>query len=93
VLSCSQALTWLEKHLWLSLAYYHGVLPHDRLAHRLPDPQPPRGAGSPKKWEPGTPAMAAGITDHGWTMEEWLRYRVPPGLRDQLEQPVTTVIA
>jgi hypothetical protein len=25
-----------------------------------------------------TPAMAAGITDHGWTMRELLSFRVPP---------------
>jgi hypothetical protein len=35
VLSFSKDLTWLEKQLWLSLAYYHFVLPHDSLSHRL----------------------------------------------------------
>jgi transposase-like protein len=25
-----------------------------------------------------TPAMAAGITDHGWTVQEWLSFHVPP---------------
>jgi transposase-like protein len=29
------------------------------------------------KWLPRTPAMAAGITDHRWTMLELLSYRVP----------------
>jgi transposase-like protein/IS1 family transposase len=29
-------------------------------------------------WVPRTPAMAAGITDHRWTMQELLSYRVPP---------------
>lgn len=29
-------------------------------------------------WVPRTPAMAAGITDHCWTMQELLSYRVPP---------------
>ena len=28
--------------------------------------------------QPRTPAMAAGITDHRWTVHELLRYRVPP---------------
>ena len=28
--------------------------------------------------QPQTPAMAAGITDHRWTVYELLRYRVPP---------------
>jgi hypothetical protein len=35
----------------------------------------PAGAG--RKWEPRTPAMAAGLTDHPWTMWELLGYKVP----------------
>jgi hypothetical protein len=31
-----------------------------------------------RKWQQRTPAMAAGITDHGWTVEELMTYRVPP---------------
>ena len=89
VLSFSKGLTWLEKHLWLSLAYYHFVLPHDSLRQRLSAPQPTRGSGSPKKWQLVTPAMAAGLTDHVWTMEELLSYRVPPDFRDRLEQQAT----
>lgn len=30
------------------------------------------------KWLPRTPAMAAGITDHRWTVKELLLFRVPP---------------
>ena len=86
VLSFSKDLTWLEKHLWLSLAYYHFVLPHDSLSQRLSAPQPTRGSGSPEQWQPVTPAMAAGLTDHVWTMEELLSYRVPPDFRDRLDQ-------
>ncbi len=85
VLSFSKDLTWMEKHLWLSLAYYHFVLPHASLTEPLPVPLPTRGSGSPKKWRQVTPAMAAGITDHVWTMEELLSYRVPPDFRKQLE--------
>ncbi len=29
-------------------------------------------------WVPRTPAMVAGLTDHRWTMQELLSYRVPP---------------
>jgi IS1 family transposase len=90
VLSFSKDLTWLEKHLWLSLAYYHFVLPHAGLTQPLPQPLPTRGTGSPKKWLPFTPAMAAGITDHVWTMEELLSYRVPPDFRVKLEQQEIT---
>ena len=86
VLSFSKDLTWLEKHLWLSLTYYHFVLPHASLAQPLAEPQPTRGSGSLKKSQPVTPAMMAGITDHVWTMEELLSYRVPPDFRNYLEQ-------
>ena len=86
VLSFSKDLTWMEKHLWLSLTYYHFVLPHSSLAQLLPEPLPTHGAGSPKKLQPVTPAMKAGITDHVWTMEELLSYRVPPAFRHELEK-------
>ena len=62
----------IEKQLWLSLAYYHLVLPHQSLRERLPTPEPTRGAGSPRTWRPVTPAMAAGLTDHVWTTDELL---------------------
>ncbi len=62
------------------------VLPHARSARPLPQPQPTRGSSAPKKWQPVTPVMAAGVTDHVWTMEELLSYRVPPDFQDQLEQ-------
>jgi hypothetical protein len=34
--------------------------------------------GSAKVWQPCTPAMAAGLTDHVWSLTEVLCYRVPP---------------
>ncbi len=39
-----------------------------------------RNAGPGPKWRERTPAMAAGLTDHPWTMEELLRYQMPPAL-------------
>jgi hypothetical protein len=35
-------------------------------------------AASAKLWRPCTPAMAAGLTDHVWSLREVLRLRVPP---------------
>jgi IS1 family transposase/transposase-like protein len=67
----------LETHLHLSIAYYHFVRPHGSLRHRLAEPIPTKGDGSPKKWEQRTPAMSAGLTDHIWTMQELLTFRVP----------------
>lgn len=74
----SKELPWLEKQLWLMLAYYHLVLPHASLRQPLAQREPTRGDGSARRWEPRTPAMAAGMTDHVWSMEELLGYRVPP---------------
>ena len=74
----SKDLSWFEKQLWLSLTYYHWVLPHDSLRHPLPATEPTRGSGSPRRWGPTTPAMVAGLTDHVWTTEELLSYRVSP---------------
>jgi len=35
--------------------------------------------GSGHKWQERTPAMAAGLTDHPWTMAELLSYQLPLG--------------
>ncbi|MBV7331447.1 hypothetical protein KFU94_25070 [Chloroflexi bacterium TSY] len=79
VLSYSKDVSRLENHLWLSFAYYHFVLPYSSLAQELDEPETMRGElGSKRKYRPVTPAMMAGITDHVWTMEELLSYRVPP---------------
>jgi transposase-like protein len=44
----------------------------------LRQPAPP---GAPLKWRERTPAMAAGLTGHCWTMSELLRFQVPLPLR------------
>jgi len=80
----SKELAWLEKHLWLTLAYYHLVLPHDSLRQRLGEEEQTRGNGSSRRWRPITPAMAAGMTDHIWTTTELLSYRVPAPFLDTL---------
>lgn len=80
----SKELTWFEKQLWLSMTYYHLVLPHHSLRQELPCPVPTRGSGSGQRWRPRTPAMAAGLTDHIWTTTELLSYRVPAQFLDQL---------
>lgn len=70
---------YLEHQLTLAFAYYHFVIPHRGLRQRLRRPLPTNGRkGSRRKWKPVTPAMAAGLTDHVWTMDELLSFRVPP---------------
>jgi IS1 family transposase len=80
----SKEIEWFEKQLWVSLAYYHLVLPHHSLRQPLATPEPTRGHGTPRRWSPVTPSMAAGMTDHVWTTAELLSYRVPAEFIDQL---------
>ena len=72
-----------EDGLGQQLALYHVydnlVLPHASLRQPLPQPLPTHGMGSAKQWRPSTPAMAAGLTNHVWTLREVLLFRVPPG--------------
>jgi hypothetical protein len=75
-LNFSKKREYLVWHLQLALGYYHFVRPHRSLRLRLAEPVPTRG--TPKKWEQRTPAMAAGLTDHLWTLEELLMFHVPP---------------
>lgn len=75
----SKERDYLEYQLTLSFAYYHFVIPHRGLRQRLERSVSTNGVkGSPKKWRERTPAMAAGLTDHIWTMDELLSFRVPP---------------
>jgi len=53
-------------------------LPHASLRQALPQPEPTNGNGTAKRWQPRTPAMAAGLTEHVWTLREVLLFRVPP---------------
>jgi hypothetical protein len=55
------------------------VGPPHRLRHRLPQTLPTTGQhGARKQGKPAPPAMAAGLTNHGWTMDAWRSCRVPP---------------
>jgi IS1 family transposase len=48
---------------WFALSYYHFCRPH--LGLRLQE-------GS--RWQTRTPAMAAGLSDHVWSLQEFMRY-------------------
>ena len=71
-----------EDGLCQQLALYHVydnfVLPHTSLRQPLRVPEVTNGCGSAQVWQPCTPAMAAGLTDHVWSLKEVLLYRVPP---------------
>jgi IS1 family transposase len=68
----------LRQELILYQVYYNFCLPHTSVRLPLPQPVPTNGAGSAKEWRPWTPAMAAGVTDHVWTLRAVLLFRVPP---------------
>ena len=68
----------VRHQLGLFHAYHNFCLPHATLRVPLPQPVPTNGTGSVKQWRPCTPAMAAGLTDHVWTLREMLLFRVPP---------------
>jgi IS1 family transposase len=68
----------LRQQLVLYHVYYNFCLPHASLRQPVPQPVPTKGTGSATQWRPRTPAMAAGLTEHVWTLREVLLFRVPP---------------
>jgi hypothetical protein len=63
----------LQDHKWaqnFNDAVYNFVKPNKSLRLKKPD--------GIRKWVKRTPAMAAGITDHIWSLEELLTYQVSP---------------
>jgi len=54
------------------------LLPHARFGQPLLASEPTPGTGAAQVWRPGTPALATGLTDHGWRVRDVLRSRVPP---------------
>src|SRR5215468_2687232 len=64
--------------------YHNFVLPHASLRRPLLVPEATNGKGSAKVWRLYTPAMAAGLTDHVWTLQDVLLFRVPPWPQPQV---------
>jgi IS1 family transposase len=73
----------LQHQLVVFQTYHNFVLPRGRLRQPLRIPEPTNGSGSGKRWRPCTPAMAAGLTDHVWSLREVLMFRVPPWPQSQ----------
>lgn len=72
-LSHSKKQFFLQCHINLEDAVYNFVRPHSALKVKRSE-LGPHG----RKWELQTPAMVAGLTDHIWSLEELLSYRLPP---------------
>ena len=62
--------TVLTAGMYLVGCAYNLCWEHDSLRQAAP-------SGATTKWRERTPAMAAGLTDHRWTMAELLHYQVP----------------
>ena len=68
----ARQLQTLEGAMYLMGCVYNFCTPHQslRLIDALPNPR--------RRWVKRTPAMAAGITQQVWTVEQLLTYKVPP---------------
>jgi IS1 family transposase len=65
-------VTQLEAGMWLVGCTYNFCWPHHELSRRLAKAQGRKGEALM------TPALAAGLTDHVWSMYELLTYRIVP---------------
>jgi IS1 family transposase len=61
-------------------AYYHFVRYHQALRVELAQPLERGGRRLPQRYRSQTPAMAAGVTHHRWTVQELLLFPLPPGM-------------
>lgn len=82
--SASQVLT-LYSGMYLVGTVYNFCWPHHSLRQLHPNFQPAGvsdaqqpGPGRQPKWVPRTPAMASGLSDHIWSLEELLTYKLAP---------------
>jgi len=66
----SKRLNPLIMHLCLFFTWFNLVKPHNALKIEIAD--------SGQRWKHRTPAMAADLTDHVWTLEELFRFKPPP---------------
>jgi hypothetical protein len=62
--------TALGAGMWLVGTAYNFCWPHDSLRRLAP-------TGAHRKWHRRTPAMAAGLADHPWTIGDLLRFQIP----------------
>jgi transposase-like protein len=60
----------LTAGMWLVGTAYNFCRPHDSLRQFAPD-------HAARKWLLRTPAMAAGLTDHPWALDDLLRVQIP----------------
>ena len=81
VITLAKSDSSLQRQLLLFQGYYNLCLPHASLRQ----PLVPEINRLTRRWQATTPAMAAGLTDHVWTLRELLLFRVPPWQQPILE--------
>jgi IS1 family transposase len=76
----------LRQQVTIFHTYHNFVLPHASLRWPLPDLMDT--IESSKRWQPRTPAMAAGLTDRIWSLRDILMVRVPPWPQPQVREGI-----
>lgn len=67
----SKKLEGLKSQLTIYQGYFNFVRPHHGLRIRMPVQE-----CHLQKWQPRTPALAAGLTDHIWSFKEFMRKKM-----------------
>jgi IS1 family transposase/transposase-like protein len=68
----------LRRRVTFFQAFYNFARPHQSLRLASPAPEEPDVGLFQRKWQPQTPGMAAGLTDHVWTFRELLTAKFEP---------------
>ncbi len=76
--STAQDTPYLQGHLEWWRGYYHFVRPHAALRVPLAQPRERGGNRLPQRYRQRMPAMAVGLTNRRWTVQELLALPVPP---------------
>jgi hypothetical protein len=74
---CKDREQWRRRVVFFQ-AFDNFARPHQRLRCPLPTAEPSLGGLMQPKWQPCTPGMAAGLTDHVWTFRELLTAKFEP---------------
>ena len=74
---CKDRTPWRRRVVFFQ-AFDNFARPHQSLRRPLLIAELPRTGVIQPKWQPCTPGMAAGLTDHVWTFRELLTAKFEP---------------
>jgi hypothetical protein len=78
--------TQLRRRVVFFQAFYNFARPHQSLRLPLPTREQPGVGLIRPKWQPRTPGMAAGLTNHVWTFRELLTAKFEPILNQSISE-------